>query len=76
MFRELEGKKVFETDHLAADLKNADEAKIDVQKGSDAKDTSGPLSSANLPISVVAPKLLSSNMDPRYVFPIKTPYFA
>ena len=43
MFRELDGTKVFETDHLAAALTNADEMNTDVQKGSSTKDTSGPL---------------------------------
>ena len=34
------------------------------------------LSSAKLPISVAAQKSHLSNMDPIYVFPTKTPYFA
>ena len=75
MFKEPEGKKVFETDHLSAAPKNADEVKMDVQKGSGDKDTSGTLSNENPPISVAAPKPLSSNMDSRYVFPTKAPYF-
>ena len=76
MFREPEEKKVFETDRLAADPIDSDEVKMDIQKGYGAKDNSGPLSSANPPISVAAPNPLSSNMDSRYVFPTKTPSFA
>ena len=76
MFTEPEGTKVFETDFLAADLTNADEVKMDVQKGSGAKDTYEPLSSTNPPISVSAPKALSFNMDSRYLFPNKTPSFS
>ena len=49
---------------------------MDVQKGSSAKDTSGPLSSVNSPISVAAPKPLSSDMDSSSVFPTKTTSFA
>ena len=49
---------------------------MDVQKGSGAKDTYGPLSSANPLISGAAPKPLTSNMDSRSVFPTKTPFFA
>ena len=49
MFREPEGWKVAETDGLEAPLTNADEANMDLQKGSGAKDTSGPLSSVNPP---------------------------
>ena len=75
MFKEPEGKKVFETDHLSAAPKNADEVKMDVQKGSGDQDTSGTLSNANPPISVAAPKPLSSNMDSRSVFTTKTPSF-
>ena len=56
MFREPEGKRVFETDNLAAAPTNADEVKIYIQKCYGAKDISGPLSSANPPISVEAPK--------------------
>ena len=52
MFREPEGKKIVETYFLAAPLTNADEAKMDVQKGYGAKDTSGPFFSVNPPISV------------------------
>ena len=50
MFREPEGNKVFDTDHLAASPTDADEVKMDVQEGSGAKDTSRFLSSANPPI--------------------------
>ena len=60
MFREPEGTKVFETDHLAVAPTNDDEVKMDVQNVSGAKDTSMPLASANPPISVAAPKPLSS----------------
>ena len=58
MFREPEGTKVVETDCLAAAPTNADEVKMDVQKGSGAKDTSGPLSIVNPPSSVAARKQL------------------
>ena len=47
MFREPEEEKVFDTDSLSAAPSNADELNIYVLKCSDAKDTSGPLSSAN-----------------------------
>ena len=63
-------------DHFAAAPANDDEVKMDVQKGSGFKDTSGPLSSVNPTISVAAPKPLSSYMDSRYVFPKKIPSFA
>ena len=76
MFRELEGKKVFDTDRLASALDNTDEVKMDVQKGYSNKDTSGPLSSKNTPISVASPKSLSSNMDSRSFLPTKTPSFS
>ena len=55
---------------------DADDVNMDVQKGSSSKETSGPFSSANPPISVAAPKPLSSNMDSIYVLPTKTPSFA
>ena len=73
MFREPEGEKLVEVDHLASDLTNDYEVKMDVQKVSGAEDTSGPLSSANLPISVTSPKPLSSNIDSRSGFPTKIP---
>ena len=76
MFREPEGKKMFETDNLAADPTDADEVNMDIQKGYGTKYTSGTLSSVNPPISVAAPKLPSSNMDSRYVLPTKIPSFA
>ena len=76
MFREPEGKKLFETDSLAAATTDADDVKMDVQKGSDAKDTSGTLSSANPTISVEAPKPLSYNMESRYFLPTKKNSFA
>ena len=57
-FRETEGKKIFETDHLAYAQTNANEVIMDVQKGSGTKDNYGPLSSVNPPISVAAPKPL------------------
>ena len=50
MFREPEGKKVFETDCLAADTTDADEVKMDFQKYSGSKDTYGTFSSVNPPI--------------------------
>ena len=58
MFREPEGTKVVETDRLAAALTNDDEVKMDFQKGSGAKDNSGPLSIVNPPSSVAALKPL------------------
>ena len=76
MFREPEGTKLFETDLLAAAPTNSDEVKMDVKNGYSAKDNSGPLFSVNSPISVAAPKTLSSNMDSGYVLPRKTPSFA
>ena len=76
MLREPEGTKVVKTYLLAAALTNADEMNMDVQKCSGYKDTSGPLSSLNPPISVAASKPLSSDMDSRYLFPTKTTYFA
>ena len=45
MFREPEGKKIFETDSLSAAPTYADEVKINFQKGYGAKDTCEPLSS-------------------------------
>ena len=76
MFKEPEGKKVVDTDRLSAATIDADEVKMYIQKGSGNRDTSGPFSSANPPISVLAQKPLSSNMDSRSVFPTKTPSFA
>ena len=69
-------KKVFETDSLAAAPNDSDEVKIDIQKVYGAKDTYSPLSSTNPPISVAAPKPLSSIMDSRSFFSTKTPSFA
>ena len=62
MFREPEGKKLFETDRLAAASANADEVNMDTQKGSGTKDTSVPLSSDNPLISVSEPKPHSSSV--------------
>ena len=76
MFREPQGGKLSETDFLAATPTNDDEVKMDIPKVSGAKDNSEPLSSVHPPISVVATKLLSSNMDSRYDLPTKTPYFS
>ena len=76
MFREPEGKKIVEMDRLAVYPTDTDEVSMDVQKGSGAKDTSGPLSITNPPISLAAPKTLSSNMESRYVLRTKTPSFA
>ena len=67
------GKKLFEMDRLAAAPTDADEVKMDAPKCYGAKDTSGPLSSVNPPISVAAPKPLSSNMKSRSVLPTKIP---
>ena len=50
MFREQEGKKVVETDRFASDPKDYDKVKMVFQHFYDAKDTSGPFSSANPPI--------------------------
>ena len=50
MFRKLERKKVFNTYCLAAAPKNADEVKMDTQKGSGARDTSGTFSRVTTPI--------------------------
>ena len=50
--------------------------KMDVQKGYVAKDTSGPLSSANPSISVAATKPILSNMESRSVWSTKTTSFA
>ena len=75
MFRELESKRVVETDHLGASTTNVDEVKIDERKGYGTKDTSGTLTSENPPISGAAPKPLSSDMDSRYFFPNKIPSF-
>ena len=66
MFKEPEGKKTFETFRLADAPTNNYEVNMNVQKGSVTKDTSGPFSSANSPVSVAAPKPLSSKMDSRY----------
>ena len=63
-------------DHLSSAPTNAYEMKMDVQKGYSSKDIYGHFSSASPPISVAAPKPLSSNMDSRSVFPTKTPSFA
>ena len=52
MFRESEGTKVFEMGRLAAATTYADEMDMDVQRCSGTKYTTGPLSSANHPISV------------------------
>ena len=76
MFREPEGTTVFEMDNLAATSTNDDEENINIQVGYGSKYTSGPLSSVIPPISVEAPKPLSSNTDSRYVFPTKIPSFA
>ena len=76
MFREPEGKKVVDMDHLTAAPTDADEVKMYVQKDYGDKDNFGPWSSGNQSISVVAPKPLSSNMDSRFVLPTKTPSFA
>ena len=63
VFSEPEETKVFEMDNLVAAPTNADELNMGIQRDSDAKDTSVPLSSANPPILSAAPKPLSSNMD-------------
>ena len=76
MFREPERENVFEIDISAAALTDADEIKMGVQKDYGTKDTSGVFSSANPPISVPAPKPISSDMDSRSIFPTKTPSFA
>ena len=63
-------------DILSTNPTDADEVKMDSPKGSGTKDTSGPFSGANPPISVATPKQLTYNMDSRYSSPTKTPYFA
>ena len=60
-------------DCLSSATTDADELNIDVQRGSGAKDNSGPFSSANHPISVAAIKPLSSYIDARFVFQTKHP---
>ena len=75
-FREPEGTKVFGTNHFISALDDADEVKMDVQKGSISKYTSGALSSASLPISVASSKPPSSNMQSISVLSTKTPSFA
>ena len=75
MFREPEGTKLFETDNLAAASTNADEVKMYIKKGSGSKDIYGHFPIKNPPISVAAPKPLSSNMDSRSVFTTKIPSF-
>ena len=49
MIKKVEGTKVFETDNLEAAPTNDYEVNMDIQKGSGAKDISGPLSSTNPP---------------------------
>ena len=56
MLSKQEGKKIFDMDVLAADTTNADGDKMYSPKGSGDKDTYGPLSSVNPPISVASPK--------------------
>ena len=51
---------------LASAPTNADEVKMDLQKGYGDKDTSETFYGENPPISVAASKPLSSNMDSRY----------
>ena len=55
---EPEGTKEVDTYRLSAATTDADEVKIDVQKGFFAKDISGPLYSGNTPISAATPKPL------------------
>ena len=73
--REPLGKYLFETDCLATALINNDELNMDVQKGCDAKYTSGTLSSANPPILVASPKPLSSHMGSRSILTTKISSF-
>ena len=49
MFMELGGKKIVERDNLSAALTDANKVKIDLQKGSGAKDNSGHFPVPNLP---------------------------
>ena len=58
VFREPEETRLFEMYNLEDASNDADEVNMYVQKCSGAKDTSGPLSSANPPKSVAAPKPL------------------
>ena len=60
-------------DNLSAAPTNDYEVNMENPKGYGAKDNYGPISSANTPISVAAPKKISSNMDSRYIFPTKIP---
>ena len=76
MFREPEWTKLFDTYCLADAPTYDDEVNMDTQKIYGTKDTSGTFSGVNPPISVPAPKPLSSNMDSRSVLPTKIPSFA
>ena len=76
MFREPEGKKLFERDRLSAAPDDFDEVNMDDQNVYGAKYTSVDLSSVNPLISVASQKPLSSHMDSRYVLPTKITYFA
>ena len=69
MFKESEETKVVEMYPLEDSLNDADKVNMDVQKRSGTKDTSVPLPSVNSPISVAAPKPLSSNMNSGSVLP-------
>ena len=62
-------------DHSADALTDSDEVRMDVQKGYGYKYTYGTLSISNYPISIVASKSLSSNMDSRSFLPTKTTSF-
>ena len=76
MFREPEGGQIFDMDRLVAVQTDYDEVKTNIQKGYGAKDTYGPLSSVNPPISVAAPKPLLSDMDSISFLPTKIHSFA
>ena len=76
MFRDPEGKKLFEMDNLASALTDVDEMKMDIQNFYGDKDASEPLYTESSTISLAAPKPRSSNMDSRSVLPTKIPPFA
>ena len=75
MFRDPEGKKVFEKDCVVDFPTDADGVNMDIQKVYGTKDSSGGVYRANPPISVSAPKPLLYKVDLRSVLPTKTPSF-
>ena len=67
--------KVVDTHFLEEATTNSYEVNMVVQNGCVTKDTSVILSSVNPPISVAAPKSLSSNMDSINDSQIKPPLY-